>query len=283
MAEQQLEKAVALIKQGNKKEAIQIAKTILQQDRNNVKAWWFMANLLEKPEQKEKAAQKILELQPEHSGAKKLLASLKGTQPQKPEPAAMKTSQHDWSKLDAHEARQEKIKSKAKSTNDDDVMRKATYVIIACLALPIVVGIILAVGSLFGGGSTQGQLSRLVRNFYTKVFEFDMAGANQYVCRAEQFSQREIDQFDAALAIIGNFELEADLSDLSVEIISRDGDTIIGRLSGSMTVTTIDRGETTTETVTIDEYLAGQGRNGRDALDFEFVRENGSWRICTAM
>ena len=86
MAEKQLAKAIALVKQGNKADAVQIVKSVLQQESKNVKAWWMMANLLEKPEQKEKAAQKILELQPEHSGAKKLLASLKGTQPQKPEP-----------------------------------------------------------------------------------------------------------------------------------------------------------------------------------------------------
>lgn len=47
MAEQKLREAFELMKQGERNQAMMIIRGVLRENRQNVDAWWLMANLLE--------------------------------------------------------------------------------------------------------------------------------------------------------------------------------------------------------------------------------------------
>ena len=74
MAQKELREAFALMKQGNQKQAAIMVQNIIKKDRNNVAAWWLMANILEDPDRKQKALDKVLSLDANHAGAKKMQA-----------------------------------------------------------------------------------------------------------------------------------------------------------------------------------------------------------------
>jgi hypothetical protein len=69
--------ALELIKKGQKQQARSIVRDILRQDRENVAAWWLMANLLEDEEKVLKCLHQLLQLDPEHRGAQRKLSSMR--------------------------------------------------------------------------------------------------------------------------------------------------------------------------------------------------------------
>jgi hypothetical protein len=77
MSETQLRDAFALMKQGNKREALQLVQEVLRQDRSNVYAWWLLSHLIDDEEKIVKSLEKVLSLNPEHPGARKRLAELR--------------------------------------------------------------------------------------------------------------------------------------------------------------------------------------------------------------
>lgn len=77
MAREKLKEAFELIQQGEKNQAQMIVRGVLREDSQNADAWWLMANLLDEEDKVIKALDKVLELNPNHGGARKKLASMR--------------------------------------------------------------------------------------------------------------------------------------------------------------------------------------------------------------
>ena len=57
-----------MMKEGQKREAAQMVRGILKDDRDNAGAWWLMANLLEDEEKQVRALERVLKVNPDHQG-----------------------------------------------------------------------------------------------------------------------------------------------------------------------------------------------------------------------
>ncbi len=84
---QQLKQAIALIKAGERKKAIQILLPILQQDNDNADAWWLLANCLSEPGDAREALENVLRLRPDHTRARQMLEKLNELHPPPAPPA----------------------------------------------------------------------------------------------------------------------------------------------------------------------------------------------------
>lgn len=80
---EQLKRAAALIKQGEKGQASQVLRSILREDPQNVEAWWMLSYTFDSPEKAQQALERALSLDPSHAASNKRMATLQG----KPAPA----------------------------------------------------------------------------------------------------------------------------------------------------------------------------------------------------
>jgi len=272
LAEKQLAKAIALVKQGNKADAVQIVKSVLQQESKNVKAWWMMANLLEKPEQKEKAAHRVLSLKPDHEGAKKLLASLNVSSISDNTP--VQEMNYDWSKLQKNPANTKRESSSEESTGI------GTRIAIGFTALIAIIGVFILLTLIYSSiNSLEARLERITRQFVESNMSLDLERANNYLCGEQQYSDQLVEDASRFLSELGDYELSINFSDLSINILSQNENTIRARLSGEAIGRLILSGETREETIALEDYLRPD--IGRPAGTLDFVRENGRWRICS--
>jgi tetratricopeptide (TPR) repeat protein len=74
--EEELERAILLIKQENRNEAIPLLKNILKTDRNNERAWLWLSFCVDKPEDKIYCFQEALKINPNNEQTKKALEYL---------------------------------------------------------------------------------------------------------------------------------------------------------------------------------------------------------------
>src|SRR5438045_1599057 len=72
----QLQQAYALIKQGQKADALEILRPILSRQPNNAEGWWMMANAVPSTVDAVLACQKVLALQPDHTEARTRMLEL---------------------------------------------------------------------------------------------------------------------------------------------------------------------------------------------------------------
>lgn len=81
MSTDPLKRAYDLIKSGQKEQAIPVLLPILKADRDNVNAWWLLANAAAKKDQIEFALNNVLRLKPEHAQAQAMLDKIKPPPP----------------------------------------------------------------------------------------------------------------------------------------------------------------------------------------------------------
>lgn len=79
MAQDQLKRAAALIKQGEKGQAGQILRGILREDKHNTSAWWLLSLVTDDKEKSIRMLEKVISLEPNHKGANARLAKLQAT------------------------------------------------------------------------------------------------------------------------------------------------------------------------------------------------------------
>jgi len=282
MAEEQLRRAFTLAKQGNRTEALQIVKTVLQQDKNNVKAWWLMANLLEKPEQKEKAAQRVLSLKPEHAGAKKLLASLTGSSsPQRPEStAATQEQQYDWSKLEA--------KNNPKKSGGGIRTAAGCFIGVMVLAgFGIIIAVILGGQFLetarirdsydIDNSSLEAQLESTIEYFLIEILEPDVRAANVFFCFEMRSTTGQVEGAEGSLEGRSGFDVSFEGDGIRVSNISQDGDVIEARVRGDVLLTSTED-SSDTRVVSVQTFFDSVDPFSAD--NFRFVYEDDEWRIC---
>lgn len=76
MSHDELNNASQLIEKGEIAQARMIIKRVLRQDMQNIDAWWILTQIASDDDNKRKAAERVLRLQPEHLQAQQLLDSL---------------------------------------------------------------------------------------------------------------------------------------------------------------------------------------------------------------
>ncbi len=74
--QQELRRAVELIKARQRPEAVQVLLPLLRADQQNVEAWWLLANAVDEARDKREALEKVLALRPDHDNARKMLDGL---------------------------------------------------------------------------------------------------------------------------------------------------------------------------------------------------------------
>jgi hypothetical protein len=79
-----LQRAYALIKVGNKEEAVQVLIPIIRADNNNADAWWLLANAVPQVDQARSALKQFIKLRPDDERARKLIDQLGGARPTPP-------------------------------------------------------------------------------------------------------------------------------------------------------------------------------------------------------
>lgn len=76
MADQQLIDAFHLLEQGNKPEARELIQQVLDQQPNNIRAWWAMANAAPSRIDSVMALQRLLAIAPDHEAARQMMIEL---------------------------------------------------------------------------------------------------------------------------------------------------------------------------------------------------------------
>jgi|GEM_PF-4791629 len=87
LTQERLREAQRLIRIGCRDEALALLKSVLAADRANVAAWWLAAQAAPNRQEAQVALRVVLKLQPDHAGARAMLARLEGeVQPAAPPP-----------------------------------------------------------------------------------------------------------------------------------------------------------------------------------------------------
>jgi len=280
MAEQQLREAYTLMKEGDKQGASKIVKAVLRQDSSNVNAWWMMANIIDDPDKQAKAAQKVLSLNPNHAGAKKMM-SLRGVAqqsvaqpksvPQRDPHAPVTEQEYDWSKIEARDATKKK---RDEDAGDEHVLRLAGFVMGGIGILLVVAFIGMVIVPRLMGGNPQAAIENNLEQLFNHLFTGDIEATNNLICAEQRLSADELQELAEVFGLFNQMNAEIDLSGAQANIISREGNRATVQLTGSMTVSMAMDGMTNTTTMDIGEMIPA------DEAILIMVRENGRWLLC---
>jgi hypothetical protein len=78
---EELKRAAALIKQGEKGQASTILRGVLRSDPQNVEAWWMLSYTFDSTDKATQALERALSLDPAHAASNKRIAKLRGDEP----------------------------------------------------------------------------------------------------------------------------------------------------------------------------------------------------------
>lgn len=280
MAQDQLRQAIALIKQGNKSQARQIVQAVLKQDSSNVPAWWLLANVLDDPAKKQKALQKVLSLDANHSRAQKMLASLKGnatpakSQPDTPAKASSLEGtsnveiEFDWTKLEEQDAKQKEV-----SGDDGNAIKMATYLMMV-FPIIIVIGLAIFIGvPMYQNGQTTTAVTETMTNWLDAMLAGDFETAENFVC--QQYGSESENYF--ALDADSDYEdYSADYSTLEITVDGFKSGEATAHLTGEISLIPTE-GEQ--ETTSVDAIMDSDGF-AYETTSFLFILEDGQWLIC---
>lgn len=288
MAQEQLRQAFALMKQGDKKQAAQIVQSVIKQDRNNVSAWWLMANILDDANRKQKALDKVLSLDANHAGAKKMLALLEGnatpsttTLPASPAPKPSGDNdgrstieiEFDWGKLEAREVKQKEVKHGA----DDHAIRTASIVMGGFAIVIVIILIVFVAIPSVRNGQTATKIEATMTSFLESMVAGEIAEAETFVCEQSHRDQGRANNFALGVRTLYT-QFQPDFSELEIEVSDFTEDSAIAQLSGNIRMIPIE-GEI--QTILIDDIMGVEAFN-YETTSFEFVLENEQWRICAS-
>lgn len=273
MAEKQLREAFALMKEGKKQEAAKIARAILKDDRNNVGAWWMMANVIEEEDKQIRALERVLKLNPDHKGAKLKIQQLMPGQDAdlSDAMATQEVLNLDWSKLkdDPHPD-----KSGKKELSHDD-HRIARLGMLAMGGFILLVIIIASGFMVWNSEFIQGPGPEKVVTEYMTAFStlnFDQLASLTCLEYREQLTAAQ-DQINREFAQMGGGQdFTMDFSTVTASLKSKDATTAQVNLGGSFTIMAAG--------VSMSFDLAETGGLIGEDLVVSLIREEDAWRIC---
>ncbi len=78
MSEERIQAGVEALRRGDHRRARRLFSQVVNAEPDNVAAWWFLAAVLDVPEQKAECLRRVLLLRPDHAEARRLLSQLEG-------------------------------------------------------------------------------------------------------------------------------------------------------------------------------------------------------------
>jgi|GEM_PF-2223026 len=287
MSQDQLRQAFALLKQGEKRQATQIVQDVIKQDRSNVSAWWLLANVLDDPTRKQKALEKVLSLDANHSRAQQMLASLKsnGTNgnpapattqpnaPSKPSSTDGKSDvelEFDWRKLDERDAK----KKERPETSSDNAVKIATYLmVIFPVVIALGLGIFIGVPA-YRNNQTAGEIKAVMTDFLNAMIAGDFETAETYVCQGYRSDSEHYFALDIDDEIYEDYT--ADFSELEITVSDFTSETATANLVGDVSLIPTE-GE---QQLTSVDVIMGSEGFAYGTTSFRFFLENDQWLIC---
>jgi hypothetical protein len=274
MADRRLRSAFDLMTQGNKRDAAQLVREVLKDDRNNVDAWWMMAQLLEDEEKKVRALERVLDIKPDHKPAREKLRELRPERQTSQLGADIMTTQEvvslDWSKLGDNT--QPDSDKKKNPTPDDH--RIATYGMLAVGGFIVIVVIaVLVQMALSGAFSPRIAPDEALIAYLDASGKFEFDRISELTCQQHRADVESIRQeFEPIIQAAGDaFEASVDLSGVSATVAEQTDTTANVFVSGKMIISSSVNSET------IDfNTLPDADRTAA------FVLEDGQWRFCEA-
>ncbi len=137
----QLQRAYALIKAGNKPDALKLIDPILKSEPDNEIAWWLAANTVTNPRHVEYALNQVLRINPNHGGAKAKLAELIFEVAPVPPPTAAPITTNTWNIPSAPPA-----PSPTKSAQSGAWLTGVLVVMVVGLLIAVIAAVILVLG-----------------------------------------------------------------------------------------------------------------------------------------
>lgn len=238
--EQQLREAFDLIQNGKKAEAAEIAKDVLETNRNNVKAWWLLANILEDDERVITCLEQILKIQPDHNGATRMLAQLRDTSTNVIQ-AEIFTESPASKPLSSKPLPGDvpSVRKNAASRSGDSLAMGYVY---ASAGIMIIVLVIILIAQFFGGRGSQATPTETVETYLTALADENYRTIQTVMCddrrddvdalRTTINNTTGLSDADFNFASVGFEQLSQTESEASLRVF---GDVVI-RVNGTETV-----------------------------------------------
>lgn len=259
---EQLQQAFALMKRGNRQEAIAIVQSVLKQDRANANAWWLLANLLDDEERKVKALERVLAIEPKHKGANAMMAKIgHGVDLGTPEGGVT----------------QEKMtKTKFKEKEDDPDMALPLSIRIA---FGVLILFVLGLVAIFGiMPILQGAGPDRVANNYLQAFgDQDYDRMRELTCEKDLPLVDLLEQrFTSMTQQVPESEaISFGVSELTTELIGEEDGIAYVKVGG---VLNISAGEAMEISLDFDQLFATTGLPEAEA-NMRLIQESG-WKVC---
>lgn len=287
----QLKLAYDLHKQGKSAEAVPIVQNVLRQERENVHAWWLLANIVDNEDRQRKCLERVLVLNPAHAGASKMLKQLDGE------------AEETASLYDLATALPEKTKRTAKSERkrkDARHKQQDRIVMFAVFFMLVMMGAAVAITAINSANSTTATVEvadtqnpvnadyqRAVQEgwpvnmmpettliyYFQSLFRGNADAVEFFTCSASRnsYSYRQLIRDVRELGEDADV-VQIDVSGAHGELIERRDDTVFVRAWGNLIIN-YDNFMTTDIDFT---QLTYQTQGGGYFLEYE----NGFWRVC---
>lgn len=252
---QQLKQAFSYYKQGKGDRAVQIVQQVLKDDRNNVNAWWMMANILDDDDRIMKSLERVLILDPNHIKAKQMMARLTG----EAEPTAQKP----------------------KPKPPTDSKQRKTVSALMGLAGVLFVLLLAMIPFLALTGYGAPPPDQVARNYINAAFNGDFHGVNNLTCSPLRMPA---DQLDAMLsALETQFDLdfkevfrsiEVDTAEMTYTVQAQDETTATVVISGTPIITADGL------SMSLNEILSLTRSGNAFAGGLRLTKEGHNWFVC---
>lgn len=274
MSQEELRRAYTLMNRGEKKDAAQIVRNVIKNDRDNVNAWWMMSMLLEDKDKQAKALERVLMLKPDHKGAREKLRRI---QPERQTSeigqnimATQEVMNLDWSKLkdDPHPDAQ---KRKAKSEVDDHkVASYAMSALIGFLVLVLVIVVGLTVRNMLNTGPSPADTAQAYIN---AIGDLNFERVAALTCEQYRGELEGIEQELGAMPTGMDLEdLDIDVSGITFEVIDQTDTSATVKVGGSFSFA-MQGMEMSFDIEEMSDIIG-------DDTNVALVKENGEWRVC---
>ena len=275
MGESLLRQAQVALKEGNRRDAVQLSQQAIKQNKTDWRAWWLLAHAVENVDYKIKSLQRVLMLKPNHAKAEQMLDDLLEQDMSYPAdevdtPADAASSQAASQPMQPHTTGRPQADD---STDEDIIFYSAVSIVLviglvglAALFLPMVVDV--------QPQSEAATLSpeEVVLRQWDYMFSNQVDAALDLTCSAFKDNTRDfIQQFENDMRTNGIQRV--DTSRLTAEETSNFTYAAVVEISGSIVVYG-NSGRSLR--LTIPELFPGVG----NSLPVSLIQEDKRWLVC---
>ncbi len=273
MGESLLKQAQRALKQGDRRDAVQLSQQAIKQNKSDWRAWWLLAHAVENVDYKIKSLQRVLILNPQHTKAEQMLddlleqdVSYPADDPATPAQAASQSMPPQMTDT-----------PQAETGSDEDIIFYSAVSIVLVIGLVALAALSLRMMVDVEPEPETASLSteEVVLRHWEYMFNNQIDPALELTCSAFKDSTRNFIQ-DFNNEMQGSGIQRVDTSGLSVEETSNFTYAAVVEVSGSIVIYT-NNGRSVR--VTIPELFPGMG----NSVGISLVQENKRWQVCMPM